>query len=398
MVIKISGDIGVSPVHNLINERVQKIQISKIREFSTMAAKYKDVISLTIGQPDFNTPAHVKTAGQLAIEENHTTYPPTAGYPDLRKAACNFVAEKYDQHYDFETETLVTNGATEAIYIALRTILDEKSEVILPVPIYSGYEPVIHLCGATPVYVDTRNTDFKLTASALKQAITDKTRCVILATPMNPTGVTLSSEELEAIRDVLVDKDIFVVSDEVYSELLYDGKHASIAQKSGMKDKTVVINGLSKSHAMTGWRVGFTFAPSWITEQMIKVNQYAITAVSSISQYAAIEALTNGMDDSIAMRDEYHRRRDYVYDRLQAMNLDVVRPNGAFYFFPSIAKYGKTSLQFALDLLENARVAVVPGDAFSEFGEGYVRLSYAYSMDKLEAGLDRFEAYLRKIQ
>jgi aminotransferase len=385
-------------VRHLINEKVQKIQISKIRAFSTMAAEYNDVVSLTIGQPDFHTPLHVKAAGQLAIEENRTTYPPTAGYLDLRKAACDFVARKYDQHYDPENETLVTNGATEAIYIALRTILDENSEVILPAPIYSGYEPVVHLCGAAPVYVDTRKTDFKMTASALQAAITSKTRCVILASPMNPTGVTMSEQEVRAIRDVLVDKDIFVVSDEIYSELLYDGKHASIALMNGMRDKTIVINGLSKSHAMTGWRVGFTFAPAWITEQMIKVNQYAITAVSSISQYAAIEALTNGFDDSVPMRDEYQRRRDYVYSRLQAMKLDVVKPGGAFYFFPSIAKYGKTSLQFALDLLKDARVAVVPGDAFSDFGEGYIRLSYAYSMDKLQAGLDRLEDYLRKIQ
>ncbi|AAY60466.1 aminotransferase A (plasmid) [Bacillus cereus] len=381
-------------MHHLLNSRVKQIEISKIRQISEMAARYDNVISLTIGQPDFYTPEHIKSAGQAAILNNKTSYPPTSGYKELLISAAGFLQQKYGLHYDSNSEILVTNGATEGIYIALRSILDEDSEVILPAPIYSGYEPIIRLCGARPVYVDTSSTDFKITAQALENAISEKTRCIILAYPMNPTGATLSKKEMNEIRNVLIDKEIFVVSDEIYSELNLDNEHVSIAQTEGMKYKTIIVNGLSKSHAMTGWRIGFTFAPSYITEQMKKVHQYAVTAVSSISQMAAIDALTVGRNDASVMREEYRKRRDYVLKRLKSMKFDVIKPEGAFYIFPSISKFKITSHQFAIDLLENAKVAVVPGDAFSEFGEGYIRISYASSMVELKEALDRIENYM----
>lgn len=390
----LAGGEGV--LRHLMSKKVGEIKFSKIRSFSQRALSVEGVVSLSIGQPDFHTPSPIKDAGMRAISNNLTTYPPTGGYPELLKAASHYMHAKYGFVYDPSTEILVTNGATEAIYIALTTLLDEGSEVILPAPVYPGYEPVIKLCGAKPVHIDTRDTGFKLTAEALRSAITDQTRCLILAYPMNPTGVTLDEEELHAIQQLLVDKNIFVISDEIYSELLYEGNHRSISQMEGMREKTIVINGLSKSHAMTGWRVGFTFAPAYITEQMVKVHQYAVTAISSISQYAAIEALTSGIDDVVPMKREYHRRRDYVYERLLAMGLPTVKPQGAFYFFPNITQFGQSSYDFALDLLEKAKVAVVPGDAFSTFGEGYIRLSYAYSMDNLKEALDRMEAFIGK--
>lgn len=374
------------------------MQPSKIRAFSDLALQYENVIHLTIGQPDFPTPAHVKMAGQAAIGKDRTTYPPSSGYTELLEAASSFLHTKYELFYDPSHEVLVTNGSTEGIYLALRTILGEGSEVILPAPIYPGYEPIIRLCGANPIYIDTRDTGFKITAEALQKAITDKTRCVILAYPMNPTGVTLNQQDSQDIRDVLVDKEVIVVSDEIYSELVFEGKHVSIAQMEGMRDKTIVINGLSKSHAMTGWRIGFTFAPRYLTEEMKKLHQYAIVAVSSISQAAAVEALTVGIDDAHLMRDQYRIRRDYVYKRLQGMGLDVVKPNGAFFFFPSISTFGKTSLEFAVDLVENAKIALIPGDSFSDYGEGYVRLSYAQPMEVLEEALDRFERYLCRLR
>lgn len=381
---------------HLLNPKLKEIQISKIRQFSELAATYDNVISLTIGQPDFHTPSHIKEEGKKAIDQNKTTYAPTAGYLPLREAASNYLKSKYRLRYDPQKEILVTNGATEAIYIALHTILEEGTEVILPAPIYSGYEPVILLCGAIPVYVDTRQTNLKLTKESLLAAITDKTRCVILPYPMNPTGVTLTQAEMDELASVLEGKEIFVLSDEIYSELIYEGEHASIARNEKLRDQTIVINGLSKSHAMTGWRIGFTFASEYLTEEMKKIHQYSVTAISSMNQYAAIEALTTGMGDATAMREEYRKRRDYLYDRLISMGMDVIKPNGAFYLFPSIKKFHQTSDEFAVNLLEKARVAVIPGDAFSDYGEGYVRISYAYSLEQLKEAMDRMEGYLKE--
>ena len=398
----------------LLNANVREIQISGIRKFSTLASRYPDAVSLTIGQPDFPTPAHVKEAGMRAIQENHTTYTPNAGLPALRAAASRFVADKYGLHYNPDDEVIVTNGASEAIDITLRTLLSEGDEVILPGPVYPGYEPIVRLCGAKPVFVDTRKNQFRLTAALIAEHLTPRTRCLILPYPSNPTGSVLGLQDLAEIAALLRDKQVFVLSDEIYSELVYvnpgdgdgdgelasgnvggvGGRHASIASLPGMRDRTIVINGLSKSHSMTGWRIGFTFAPAYISQQMLKVHQYNATCASSVSQYAAIEALTAGANDAAPMREEYQKRRDYCYQRLQAMGLDVVLPNGAFYLFPSIAPYGLSSFEFAAQLLEQERLALVPGSAFSDFGEGHLRLSYAYKLPVLVEGLNRLERFL----
>ncbi|MDF2673618.1 MAG: aromatic amino acid aminotransferase [Clostridiales bacterium] len=380
-----------------MNKNVREIQISGIRKFYNLLTNYKDAISLTLGQPDFNTPEHIKIAAKAAIDNNKTIYTPNAGLAELREAASQYFKNKYLLSYNVDTEIIVTNGASEAIDIALRTILEKGCEVILPGPIYPGYEPIIRLCGATPIYIDTTNTGFKLNAAILKEKITDKTRCIILPYPSNPTGCILDHEDLTEISKLLLDKDIFILSDEIYSELNYKGKHLSIATYPGMREKTILINGLSKSHSMTGWRIGFTMAPEYITKNMIKVHQYNATCACSISQYAALEALVNGIDDAAPMKIEYTHRRDFTYKRLVAMGLEVVKPEGAFYIFPSIKQFSMTSFDFAFKLLDEARVAVVPGDAFSNYGQGYVRLSYACSMDVLKEGLDRMEGFIKKL-
>ncbi len=384
-------------MEHLLNKRVQDIQISGIRKFSNMVANHPNAISLTIGQPDFPTPEHIKEAGKRAIDGNKTTYTHNAGLIELRRAASRFMEHQYGLVYDTDTEIITTNGASEAIDIAFRTILDEGSEVILPGPVYPGYEPIIKLCGAVPVYVDTRETDFKINAEMIRNSLTDKTRCVILPYPSNPTGCVLDQGSIHEIAEVLKDREIFVLSDEIYSELLYGASHVSIASIPAIRDKTIVINGLSKSHSMTGWRIGFTFAPAYITQQMLKVHQYNATCASTISQHAAVEALTHGIHDADEMKEAYQTRLDYAYERLVAMGLDVVKPEGAFYIFPSVAKFGLTSFEFAAQLLEKGGVALVPGSAFSEYGEGYVRLSYAYSMEVLEEGLDRLEKFIKAL-
>ncbi|MFS0861292.1 aminotransferase A [Fredinandcohnia sp. 179-A 10B2 NHS] len=379
-------------MEHLLNTHVKNIELSGIRKFFNMVSDYKDVISLTIGQPDFYTPEHVKEAGKSAIDQNYTTYTHNAGYPELRKAATQFLHTKYGLSYNYENEVITTVGASQAIDIAFRTILSEGSEVILPGPVYPGYEPLIRLSGGKANIVDTTTNGFRLTAALLKEHLTANTRCIVLPYPSNPTGVTLSEEELKEIASLVEGKDIFILSDEIYSELVYEGQHHSIAKF--LPEQTLVINGLSKSHSMTGWRVGFIFAPEYITKHMLKVHQYNVSCVSSISQRAALEALTNGIDDADIMKKEYLQRRDYVYNRLQLMNIDVVKPNGAFYLFPSITRFGESSFDFAMTLVKEAGVAVVPGSAFSSYGEGFVRLSYAYSQNTLKEALDRLENYL----
>lgn len=380
-------------MEHLINNRVKNIEISGIRKFFNMVAGVKDMVSLTIGQPDFPTPEHVKEAGKKAIDENVTTYTHNAGLIQLRKAATDFYRKKYNADYSAEHEAIITVGASEAIDITFRTILDEGCEVIIPGPVYPGYEPIIKLCGATPVYADIRNTQFRMTAELIESLITDKTRCIVLPYPSNPTGVSLNEGELKEIAQLLKEKDIFVLADEIYSELVYEQRHVSIAQF--MKEKTIVINGLSKSHSMTGWRIGMLFAPEYLAKHILKVHQYNVTCATSISQMAALEALTAGIDDALPMKQEYAARRDYVFNRLQSMGLDVIKPEGAFYFFVKIPASNISSFDFCMELVNEAKLAVVPGSAFSEFGEGYFRLSYAYSMDTLKEGLNRLESYLR---
>lgn len=380
-------------MEHLINNRVKNIEISGIRKFFNMVADLKDTVSLTIGQPDFPTPDHVKVAGKRAIEANITTYTHNAGLIQLREAAANFYRNKYNVDYLAEHETIITVGASEAIDITFRTILEEGCEVIIPGPVYPGYEPIIKLCGATPVYADIRNSQFRMTAGLIESLITDKTRCIVLPYPSNPTGVSLNEAELKEIAELLRDREIFVLADEIYSELVYEQNHVSIAQF--LKEKTIVINGLSKSHSMTGWRIGILFAPEFLARHILKVHQYNVTCATSISQMAALEALTAGIDDALPMKKEYHSRRDYVFNRLQAMNLDVIKPEGAFYLFVKIPAEDISSFDFCMELVNEAKLAVVPGSAFSEYGEGYFRLSYAYSMDTLKEGLDRLETYLR---
>lgn len=378
---------------HLINQRVKNIEISGIRKFFNLVADVQDMVSLTIGQPDFPTPEHVKEAGKKAINENITTYTHNAGLLQLRQAAANFYRSKYNVEYSAEHETIITVGASEAIDITFRTILDEGCEVILPGPVYPGYEPIIKLCGATPIYADIRNTEFRMTAELIESLITEKTRCIVLPYPSNPTGVSLNETELQEIAQLLMDKDIFVLADEIYSELVYEQQHVSIAKF--LKEKTIVINGLSKSHSMTGWRIGMLFAPDYLAKHILKVHQYNVTCATSIAQMAALEALTAGIDDALPMKQEYASRRDYVFKRLQSMGLDVIKPDGAFYFFVKIPVSNVSSFDFCMELVNEAKLAVVPGSAFSEFGEGYFRLSYAYSMDTLKEGLDRLESYMR---
>jgi aminotransferase len=388
---------GVLLMEHLIHSPLHDIQISGIRKIATAAARYPNALALTLGQPDFPTPAHIIEAAEQAMQQGKTVYTPNAGIPALRRAAAEFVHNRYGQTYDMETEVIVTVGASQALDVALRTILSPGDEVILPGPIYPGYEPLIRLAGGIPVYVDTRSTGFKLTAELLEPHLSPRTKAVAIGYPSNPTGRVLGEQELNGLADLLRDRELFVISDEIYSELIYDEPYRSISLLPGMRDKTIVINGLSKSHSMTGWRIGFTFAPAWLTAHMLKVHQYNVSCASSISQFAAVEALTNGIDDALPMREAYRERRDYVYDRLLTMGLELEKPEGAFYLFPSIAHLGIPSMEFAMRLLEEARVAVVPGDAFSIYGEGYIRLSYAYAMPVLEKSLDRLEQFIGQL-
>lgn len=381
-------------MEDLINPLVKDVQISGIRKFYNMVADIEGTISLTIGQPDFPTPMHIKEAAKQAIDNDYTVYTHNAGYLELREAASNYVKDKYKLNYDPANEVIVTSGASEGIDIAFRTILIPGNEVILPGPVYPGYEPIIKMCGATPVYADTTKNGFRLTADILEKYMTEHTRCIVLPYPSNPTGVTLTAEELLDIAELVRGKDIFILADEIYSELVFDQEHVSIA--TFLKEQTIVLNGLSKSHSMTGWRIGLLFAPAAISQQLLKVHQYNVTCAASISQRAALAALTAGRNDAIPMKTEYARRRDYVYSRLQAMKLEIVKPNGAFYFFIKLPDCYATSLDFCLKLVQQEKVAVVPGDAFSPLGEGYFRISYAYSMETLEKALDRIEAFLAK--
>ncbi|WNS77547.1 aminotransferase A [Bacillus sp. DTU_2020_1000418_1_SI_GHA_SEK_038] len=381
---------------NLLNKNVVGIEMSGIRKIANKVDRSPDIINLTFGQPNFPTPEYVKDAGVKAIIENQNAYTETAGLYELRVAASNYVRENYNLSYRPEDEIIVTTGASEALDLAFRTILEEGSEVILPVPIYPGYEPLIKLCNAVPVYVDTSNSDFKLTAAQIEEHITEKTRCVLLPYPSNPLGTILSEKEVLEIGKVLEDKQIFIVADEVYSELLYDEKHFSIGSIPNLKEKTIIINGLSKSHSMTGWRIGFAFAPSYLIDQFYKIHSFNSICPSTISQYAAVEALKQGVytEEVLAMKNEYKHRRDLAYIRLKEMGLDVVEPKGAFYIFPSIKSTGLSSMDFAMNLLEQEKVAVIPGSSFSDYGEGYIRISYAQSMEDLVKGLDGIERFL----
>ncbi|MDG5787496.1 aminotransferase A [Evansella sp. AB-P1] len=385
-------------MEHLINSNVKNIEISGIRQFFNRVASVPDAVQLTLGQPDFYTPDHIKYAAKAAIEKNYTTYTKNAGENILLKAASDFIFKKYGLEYDPDSEILTTIGASQAIDVVFRTILEPGAEVILPGPVYPAYAPIITLCGGVPVFVDTRETNFIITKEQIEQHKTKKTRAVILPYPSNPTGTVLNYEQGKDLANYLKNETLFVVSDEIYSELNYDQEHVSIAQYEGMKEKTIVINGVSKSHSMTGWRIGFAFAPAYILKHMLKVHQYNVSCASSISQHAAIEALTTGIDDPLYMKEKYKERRDYIMSRLLNIGVPTVKPEGAFYVFPSIKSSKLTSFDFALRLLEEEKLAVVPGDAFSIYGEGFVRLSYAYKLEQLEEAMDRFERFWKKLE
>ncbi|MFT8872841.1 MAG: aminotransferase A [Sporolactobacillus sp.] len=381
-----------------INPHVQAIGISGIRRFSEKVKAYDGAVSLTIGQPDFPTPQHIKEAAKRAIDQNHTAYTSTPGMIELRQAIADYAREKYGLDYDAATEVLTTIGASEALDLSFRALLEQDDEVIVPGPAYPGYPAPIRLAGGIPVYCDTRKTAFKLTAAAIEEKLTARTKAVVIPSPANPTGATMNEGELAAIADLLRDRQIYIVSDEIYSELIYDGKHTSIASFPGMREKTIVINGLSKSHSMTGWRVGYILSSADLVAELVKIHQYNTACISSISQFAALEALRNGKDDARPMREAYRSRRDYVLERLHGMRIDAPRPGGAFYLFIPIGRFGRSSEDFATDLLDKQRLALVPGTAFSEYGEGYLRLSYCYDMATLRDGLDRLQRYVESLE
>ena len=387
-------------MQHLLNKNVLNIEISGIRQVSNRVDGNPDVINLTFGQPNFPTPDYIKEAGIQAIKDNHTGYTETAGLLELREVACETMKRLYGLKYDPYNEVIVTVGASEALDITFRTILSDGLEVIVPTPVYVGYEPLVQMCNCKTVYVNTAENDFKLTAEMIEQHLTDKTRAIVLPYPNNPMGSLLPKDELEKIANLIASKDIFIVTDEVYSELNYVEDHVSIASFEQVRDQTIVINGLSKSHAMTGWRIGFAFAPDYLIEQFYKIKSFNTVCATSISQHAAVAALENvNISDAnvLMMKEDYKKRRDYVYKRLVNMGLDVTLPEGAFYIFPSIAHTGLASMDFVEKLLDEENVAVIPGSAFSADGEGFIRISYAQSMDQLKKGMDGLERFLEKL-
>jgi aminotransferase len=380
----------------IFNKDVTGIEISGIRKFYNMIADKENVISLTIGQPDFPTPEHIKNAAKEAIDNNFTSYSHNAGYIELRKAVSMWMKNKYNLQYNAENEITVHAGSSQALDVAFRAILNPGDEVILPAPIYPGYEPLIKLSKATPVLVDTTDSDFKITPELIETYMTKKTKAVVIPYPSNPTGAVLSESETAELALYLKDKDLFVISDELYSELVFDSNHYSIAGYPNMKKKTIIITGLSKSHSMTGWRLGVALSSKPIIEQMIKVHQYNIACATTISQKAGIQAYTHGYDDALPMKEAYQRRMENAYQRLTKLGLELDKPKGTFYMFPKVPFIKSTSFDLALDIVNKVGVALVPGTAFSKYGEGYLRLSCACSDDELEEGLYRLEKYFKR--
>lgn len=381
------------------NKQLDKIQVSLIRQFDQAISEIPGVLRLTLGEPDFTTPDHVKEAAKRAIDQDQSYYTGMSGLLTLRQAASDFVKEKYQLDYNPENEILVTIGATEALSATLTAILEEGDKVLLPAPAYPGYEPIVNLVGAEIVEIDTTENGFVLTPEMLEKAILeqgDKLKAVILNYPANPTGITYSREQLEALAAVLRKYEIFVVCDEVYSELTYTGEnHVSLGTM--LRDQAIIINGLSKSHAMTGWRLGFIFAPANFTAQLIKSHQYLVTAANTMAQHAAVEALTAGKDDAEPMKKEYIQRRDYIIDKMTDLGFEIIKPDGAFYIFAKIpAGYSQDSFAFLKDFAQKKAVAFIPGAAFGQYGEGYVRLSYAASMETIREAMKRLEEYMRE--
>ncbi|EOI56083.1 pyridoxal phosphate-dependent aminotransferase [Enterococcus gilvus] len=388
----------MNKLHDRFNKNVYEIAVSLIRQFDEKVSGIPNMLKLTLGEPDFNTPEHVKEAGQQAIKDNFSHYTGMSGLIDVREAASRFMSEKYAVHYEPTTEVLVTVGATEALSASLLSILEAGDKVLLPAPTYPGYEPLILLAGAEPVYIDTRETGFVLTPEQIDRAMEahgDKVKAIIITSPSNPTGVAYNEAEVSALSETLKKYPIFVISDEIYSELNYEAAHVSFGKY--LRDQTILINGLSKSHAMTGWRIGFIFAPAELVEQIIKVHQYLVTAASTISQKAAVRALVQGISDAEVMREEYRERRDFVYQAMTKLGFEVARPSGAFYIFAKIpAGQQQDSMAFCVELAEKNQLAIIPGIAFGPEGEGYVRISYAASMETLVEAMNRLAAYIEK--
>ena len=385
-------------MRNPLSDRITEIPSSGIRKFFDIVSEMKDAISLGVGEPDFDTPWHIREEGIYSLEKGRTFYTSNAGLKELKTEICSYLSRRFEVIYDPDHEVMVTVGGSEAIDIALRAMLNPGDEVLIPQPSYVSYVPCTILANGVPVIIDLEAKDqFKLTKEKLLEKITPKTKVLILPFPNNPTGAVMNASELKQIADIVIEKDLFVISDEIYAELTYGGDHSTIAAFPGMKDRTVLINGFSKSYAMTGWRLGYAAAPRLILEQMLKIHQFAIMCAPTTSQYAAVAALRDGDKDVAVMRESYDQRRRYLMHAFQEMGLECFEPNGAFYMFPSIKRFGMTSDEFATQLLMEEKVAVVPGTAFGDCGEGYLRISYAYSLKSLKEALSRMERFIKRL-
>ena len=386
-------------MRNPLSKTITEIKPSGIRKFFDIAAEMDDVISLGVGEPDFDTPWHVRDEGIYSLEKGRTSYTSNAGLKELKEEIAKFLKRRYDLTYDPNKEMLVTVGGSEGIDICMRAMLDPGDEVIIPQPSYVSYEPCCVLANGTPVIIELKaENEFRLTAEELEAAITPKTKLLVLPFPNNPTGAIMERKDLEAIAEVILKHDLYVLSDEIYSELTYTENHVSICSLPGMRERTVLINGFSKSHSMTGWRLGYACGPEVIIKQMLKIHQFAIMCAPTTSQYAAVEAMRNGDEDVAQMRAEYNVRRKYLLKRFDEMGVECFEALGAFYVFPCIKEFGMTSDDFATSMLKSKKVCVVPGTAFGNCGEGFLRISYAYSMENLKIAMDRFEEFVNELR
>jgi len=386
-------------MRNPLSNTIVNIKPSGIRKFFDIAAEMDDVISLGVGEPDFDTPWHVRDEGIYSLEKGRTSYTSNAGLKELKEEIAKFLQRRYDLTYDPVKEMIVTVGGSEGIDICMRAMLDPGDEVLIPQPSYVSYEPCAILANGTPVIIELKaENEFRLTAEELEAAITPKTKLLVLPFPNNPTGAIMERKDLEAIAEVILKHDLFVLSDEIYSELTYTDNHVSICNLPGMKERTVLINGFSKSHSMTGWRLGYACGPEVIIKQMLKIHQFAIMCAPTTSQYAAVEAMRNGDEDVQEMKAEYNVRRKYLLKRFADMGVDCFEALGAFYVFPCIKQFGMTSDEFATGMLNSKKVCVVPGTAFGDCGEGFLRISYAYSMENLKIAMDRFEEFVKELR
>ena len=383
----------------LLNKNVQKLKPSGIRKFFDLLEGMEDAISLGVGEPDFVTPWHIRDAGIHSLEKGYTKYTGNAGLTRLREEISKYLKRRFNLTYNPQGEIIVTVGGSEALDLAIRALVNPGDEVIIPVPCFVCYGPITELTGGTPVYVETKvENEFRITADELRAAITPRTKLLVLPYPNNPTGGIMEQKDLEAIAEVLRDTDIMVLSDEIYAELTYGQQHVSIASIPGMAERTIVVNGFSKSHAMTGWRMGYVCGPKPVIQQMLKIHQYAIMSAPTTSQYAAIEAMANGDCDVQRMRREYDFRRRFMLEGLRSLGLECFEPRGAFYMFPSIRQTGLSSEEFCEQFLVEQRVAVIPGTAFSPNGEGFVRMCYASSLENLRTALERLDVFLQKFR